>query len=115
LSQPAANAGECRDPFDGLGRGANGAFGERRLDGLGVGGEVARGAVARFAPPESVESAVAIGEDVSLGRGDADVRQAGGIFAGVPEVDGPEDIHLPADDQVVAIAAGADRGLLVGG
>ena len=68
------------------------------------------------ASPESVQPAVAVGQDVSLGGGDADVGEAGGVLTAVAEVDGPQDEHPAADDRVgVAVAVGEDGRLLVGG
>ena len=70
-------------------------------------------AVAAFEP---LQTAVAIGEDVAFGRGDADGRDSGGLLAGVPEVDGPKDEQFAADDGVgVPVAVGPDADLFVGG
>ena len=107
LGEAAANPGEFGDPLDGFRGGADGAFGEGRLDGVGVGGEMARGAAGDFPALEAVESAVAVGEDGPLRGGNADVGEASGLFAGVSQVDGPEDVHLAADDRIgMAVAVG---------
>jgi hypothetical protein len=83
-------------------------------DGVGVGGEVAHRAVLRVAHLEAAEFAAAVREDVA--RGDADVGVAGGLFAGVPEVDRPEDVHRAADDRIgMLVAVREDGGLEVGG
>ena len=77
---------------------------------------MARRAVVRFASPQAAESAIAVGEQVSPGGGDADGGEVGGLLAGAAEVDGPRDEHLAADDGVrVLVAVGADGGLFVGG
>jgi len=116
LGQAAANPGEFGDPLDGFGGGADGAFGQRLPDDRGMGGEIARGAAGDDAALETVESAVAVGEDVPLRGGDADVGEAGRVLSGMPEVDGPEDVHLAADDGVgMPVAVGEDGGLEVGG
>ena len=73
LGEAAAEAGEVGDPLDGLGRGADGAFGQRLPDERGTSGEVGRGAASGLAAFKAVESAVAVGEDGPLGGGNADV------------------------------------------
>jgi hypothetical protein len=90
-------------------------LGEGIPDGVGVAGECADGDVP-VAAGQAVELAVAVGEEVALGGGDADAGDPGGLFAGVPEVDGPEDEHLAADDRIgVVVAVGEDAVLFVGG
>ena len=111
LGEAAAKAGEVGETFDGLGRGADGAFGRGLPDERGMGGEVARGAALGFAAFKAVESAVAVGEDVALRGGNADVGEASRVFPGVPEVDGPEDVRRAADDRIgMAVAVGEDGG-----
>jgi len=80
-----------------------------------VGGEVAHRAALRFASREAFESAISVGDDVALGSGHADVGEAGSLFAGVSEVDGPKDEHLTADERVgMSVAVVEDRRLNVG-
>ena len=68
------------------------------------------------AADKALEMAVAEGEEAALGRGDADMGDPGGLLAGVPEVDDPEDEHLAAYGRIgMAIAVGEDAGLLFGG
>jgi len=103
------------DAVGGFGEGANRGGGEGLTDGVGVVGPFARRDVA-VAPPESVQPAVAVGQDVPLGGGDADVGQVGRLLAGVAEVDGPQDEHLAADDRIgVFVPVGENGGLFVGG
>lgn len=115
LGEPAADAGQFVDSLDGLGGGANGAFGEGRLDGVRVVGQFAPGLVSGWASFESVESAVAIGEDVAFGGGDADMGELGGLFAGMSQVNGPEDVHFATDDGIGVVIAVGEKGGLFGG
>ena len=65
---------------------------------------------------EGRESAIAIGEDVAFGGGDADMSDFRGIVAGVSEVDGPEDVHLGSHDGIrMVIAIGQNDGLFLRG
>ena len=112
LGQSAANSGEFGNPLDGLGGGADGVLGEGLLDDRGMGGEIARRAAGDFAAFETVEPAVAIGNDIPLRGGDADMGETGGILAGVPEVNRPEDIHLAADDRIGMLVAVRENGRL---
>lgn len=100
----------------GFGGGANRSLGKGSRDGVGVVGQFADRAAVRLPPPQAVESTVAVGDQVSLGGGDADTGQVGGLLAGVAEVNGPEDEHLATDDRVGVLAAvGENGGSLVGG
>jgi hypothetical protein len=91
-------------------------LGQRLPDDRGTGGEIARGAAGDAAALETVESAVAVGNDVPLRGGDADVGEAGRVLSGMPEVDGPEDVHLAADDRIgMPVAVREDGGSEVGG
>ena len=81
-------------------------------DAIDMGGEIARRAARDFAVFEAVESAVAIGNDVTLGGGDADMGEAGGVQPGVSEMDRPEDIHLAANDRVGMPVAVRENGRL---
>ena len=64
----------------------------------------------------AADAAVAVGQDVPLGRGHADGREAGQLVAGVAEVNGPQDVHLPADHRIgMPVAVGQHSRLLVGG
>jgi len=70
----------------------------------------------RFASRETVESAVAVGDDVTLGGGDADIREAGRLSAGVSQMDGPQHQHLAAHDRVaMPVAMIKNHRLNVGG
>jgi len=114
LGGAATKAGELVDAFDGLGGGADRAFGERLFDRLRVIGEFAHGdvPVAAFEPRQA---AIAVGKDVAFGGGDADRSNACGLFAGVPEVNGPEDEHFASDKRVgVPVAVVQDDGLFIG-
>jgi len=77
-----------------------------------MGGEIARGAAGVFAILETVESAVAVGNDIALRGGNADVGEPGGVLAGVSEVDRPEDIRLAADDRIGMLVAVRKNGRL---
>ena len=115
LGEAAAEAGQLLDAVGGLGDGTNRGGREGLADDLGVVGQCARREVP-VASPESVQPAVAIGQDVPLGGGEADVGQVGGLLAGVAEVDGPQDEHLAADDRVrVGVTVGQDGRSLGGG
>lgn len=116
LGEAAMRPGQPVDAVGGFGGGANRLRGEGPRDGVGVVGQFADRAVVRLPPPQAVEPAVAVGDQISLGGGDADTGQVGGLLAGVAEVNGPEDEHLATDDRVgVLVAVGENGGLLVRG
>ena len=73
--------------------------------GARVVGEYARGSRTGLALSEGRESAIAIGEDVAFGGGDADVSDLGRLVAGVSEVDGPENVHLGSHDGIRMLIA----------
>lgn len=116
LGETAADAGELIDAFGGLGGGANRLLGERLFDDVGVGGEFAGRPGSDFTTLQAVETAVAKGDEVSLGGGDAQSGKFGGLFAGVAEMNGPQDVHLAADYRIrMVITIGQHTGLFVGG
>lgn len=110
------DAGELMNAFDGFGGGANGLFGERPLDDLGVRSQFADGAMSGLASPESLQSTIAVGEEIAFGGGDTDMGNAGGVLAAVTKVNGPKNKHLPSHDGIkMVIAIRQNAGLFLGG
>ena len=94
MGEAATNPGQLVDAGDGLGGGADRPLGEGSLDAVGVVGELAGRSGAGIAASQRLQATVAVGEEVAFGGGDADVSDACGVIAGVPQMNGPEDVSF---------------------